>query len=137
MAKKRKERTDAERRARQSQRLSRLLRALRCIMGRGRWDANSLARELEVSPRTVHRIMQTLSMSGIPWYYCKETECYRVRTGFKFPGLGTALPKADTPSVPDLEAVLAKSGRLLVDGQKFLDSLREFREILEDQKRLK
>jgi len=91
MAKKRKapvfKRTDAERRVRQGERLSRLIRTLRCIMGPGRWDADSLARELEVSPRTIHRIMQTLSMANVPWYFCKEDGCYRVRSGFRFPGV--------------------------------------------------
>ena len=91
MAKKRKapvfKRTDAERRVRQGERLSRLLRTIHCIMGPGRWDADSLARELEVSPRTIHRIMQTLSMANVPWYFCKEDGCYRVRSGYRFPGV--------------------------------------------------
>ncbi len=90
MAKKRKadifRRTDAERRLRQGERLSRLLRVLHRIMGPGRWDADALAREIEVSPRTIHRIMQTLSMANVPWYFCKEQGCYRVRAGFRLPG---------------------------------------------------
>lgn len=89
MAKKRKapvfKRSDAERRVRQGERLSRLLRTLHCIMGPGRWDADALARELEVSPRTIHRIMQTLSMANVPWYFCKDDGCYRVRPGYRFP----------------------------------------------------
>lgn len=91
MAKKRKapvfKRSDAERRVRQGERLSRLLRALHCIMGPGRWDADALARELEVSQRTIHRLMQSLSMANVPWYFCKEEGCYRVRPGFRFPGV--------------------------------------------------
>jgi len=89
MGKKRplRQRTDAERRIRQSERLSRLLRVLNCITGAGRWDAEALAKELEVSSRTVHRLMQTLSMANIPWFFCSETKCYRVRPGFKMPGI--------------------------------------------------
>jgi hypothetical protein len=79
-------RSDAERRVRQGERLSRLLRVLHCIMGPGRWDADSLARELEVSPRTIHRIMQTLSMANVPWYFCKDGACYRIRPGYRLPG---------------------------------------------------
>jgi len=80
-------RTDAERRLRQGERLSRLLRVLHCIMGPGRWDADALASELEVSPRTIHRIMQSLSMANVPWYFCKDEGCYRVRTGYRLPGV--------------------------------------------------
>jgi hypothetical protein len=133
MAEKKKERTDSERRARQSERLSRLLRALRCILGPGRWDAESLARELEVSPRTVHRIMQTLSMSGVPWYYCKENECYRVRPGFKFPGIEPASATPELGQNPNRSAILAKSRRLLADSEKFLAALRDFCTALGDQ----
>ena len=98
MAEKKKERTDAERRLRQCERLSRVIRTLRCIMGPGRWDTEALARELEVSHRTVHRIMQTLEMSGVPWYYCKESKCYRMRPGFKFPPLETGTLQSEDAS---------------------------------------
>ena len=110
-----KQRSDADRRVCQSERLSRVLRVLRCIMGSGRWDAEALARELEVSPRTIHRIMQVLTMADIPWYYCKEGECYRIRAGFKFPPL-------ETSSCPPLDpkAILAAAKQLQDDGQKFL-----------------
>lgn len=80
-------RTDAERRARQGERLSRHLRVLHRILGPGRWDADGLAKEMEVSPRTIHRILQTLAMANVPWYFCKKYQCYRVRAGFRFPGL--------------------------------------------------
>ena len=49
-----KKRTDAERRARQCERLSRLLRVLRLILGPGRWDAESIARELRARRVNLH-----------------------------------------------------------------------------------
>lgn len=79
-----KKRSDAERRARQCERLSRLLRTLQLIMSKGRWDADALANELECSRRTVHRILQTLSMAGVPWYFDGELRAYKVREGYRF-----------------------------------------------------
>ena len=60
-----KQRTDSERRARQCERLARLLRVLHCILGPGRWDAESLANELECSTRTIHRLLQTLTVANV------------------------------------------------------------------------
>lgn len=89
-----KKRTDAERRIRQVERFSRLLRVLNCISGSGRWDAEALAKELECSRRTVHRLLQTLSLAGVPWYFDDNTKAYRVRSGFRF----NLLPKPDRAS---------------------------------------
>jgi predicted DNA-binding transcriptional regulator YafY len=131
MAEKKQKRTDAERRVRQAERLSRLLRVLRCIMGPGRWDADGLSHELECSPRTVHRIMQTLSMSGVPWYYCKESECYRVRPGFRFPGLAVSSPTEKPTAGPEAVNALAEAKRLMSEGERFIQSLKRFCQSLE------
>lgn len=130
-----KKRSDAERRARQCERLSRLLRTLQLIMGSGRWNAEALAGELECSRRTVHRILQTLSMSGVPWYYDETCQAYRVRPGFKFPGLDVATMKSDalihqgrmTPTKEKLELAATK---LVSEAEAFLDSLRTFCRLL-------
>jgi hypothetical protein len=46
-------RSDADRRVRQCARLARFLRILHLLQGRGRWDAASLAEELDCSKQTV------------------------------------------------------------------------------------
>lgn len=127
MAKKRdriSRRTDAERRARQGERLSRHLRVLHCILGPGRWDAGGLAKELEVSPRTIHRILQTLAMANVPWYFCKKDECYRVREGFRFPGLDPGLRRSQPGGeAPDTQELARK---ILGELEKVTESLRHF-----------
>ena len=133
MAKKRKapvfRRSDAERRVRQGERLSRLLRTLHCIMGPGRWDADALARELEVSPRTIHRIMQTLSMANVPWYFCKEDGCYRVRPGFRFPGAESG----EQPPITNLAALKSTVDTLLKELTRTAESLQRFSDTLSKQ----
>lgn len=124
-----KKRTDAERRARQCERLSRLLRVVSLILGPGRWNADALARELECSRRTVYRVMQTLSMAGVPWYYDEGKQAFCVRSGFRFPGLTTG-KKAELAAT-DRDALAAIAKQLTSDGEKFLDSVRGFLALLE------
>lgn len=120
-------RSDAERRVRQGERLSRLLRTLHCIMGPGRWDADALARELEVSPRTIHRIMQTLSMANVPWYFCKEDGAYRVQPGFRFAGLDDREKELSVTNPATLKVAV---DTLLKDLSRTAESLRKFSEEL-------
>lgn len=49
-------------------RAERLLRIVILLQSRGRITAGELARELEVSPRTIQRDMEALSGSGVPVY---------------------------------------------------------------------
>jgi predicted DNA-binding transcriptional regulator YafY len=78
-----KKRTETERRTRQSERLAKLLRLLQLISGAGRWDAEALAKELEVSIRTVHRLLQTLTFASVPWTFDPKLRAYRVARGFR------------------------------------------------------
>lgn len=82
-----KRRTDAERRARQCERLARLFRVLQIILGPGQHDSRSIANQLECSERTVFRDLQALSVAGVPWYFDESCQSYRVRPGFRFSGL--------------------------------------------------
>lgn len=98
-----KQRTDAERRARQCDRLARLLRVLQIILGPGQHDAKTISQELECSERTVFRDLQALSVAGVPWFFDERCQSYRVRPGFRF----SALPptdQAETPQTSSLEA---------------------------------
>ncbi len=119
-----KQRTDADRRVRQCERLGRLLRVLHLIMGKGRWDANTLAAELECSKRTVYRLLQTLSMAGVPWFFDEACRSYRVRPGFKFTGLD-GRPEASKCDI-NSESMNLAAKQLLADGEKFVESLRAF-----------
>jgi hypothetical protein len=131
MAAEKKKRTDAERRLRQSERLSRVIRTLRCVMGPGRWDKEALARELEVSERTVQRIMQTLEFAGIPLYNCKESKCYRIRPGFKFPPLESGASQSEDAPPLNSKVLLTQTQRMIAEGEKFVAALRDFQEVLE------
>lgn len=127
-----KKRTDADRRVRQCERLGRLLRLLHLIMGKGRWDANTLAEELECSRRTVYRLLQTLSMAGVPWYFDENIRAYRVRPGFRFPILEEAM-KSKSPSLQSREELEPIIRRLIADGEAFTESLHEFLKVLKSQ----
>lgn len=125
-----KQRTDADRRVRQCERLGRLLQMLHLIMGKGRWDAGTLAEELECSRRTVYRLLQTLSLAGVPWYFDETARCYRIRPGFKFPGLEQAAHT--TPEVPVAAAELEPAVRKLIsDLDAFAASLHGLLEALQ------
>ena len=76
---------DRDRRVRQADRLARILSVLRLIQSRGQWNAKTIARELEVTERTVYRDLQALEIAGVPWHYDDQAKSYRVRSDYRFP----------------------------------------------------
>lgn len=126
------ERSDAERRARQCARLANLMKVLHLISGRGRWDAKGLAEELECSQRTIHRMLSTLSMAGVPWYFDEKFRAYRIRPGFKFSLAENAVlnPECEPQAANDKESFQDATERLIEDGEAFAESLTQFLEML-------
>lgn len=129
------ERSDAERRARQCARLANLMKVLHLISGRGRWDAKGLAEELECSQRTIHRMLSTLSMAGVPWYFDEKIRAYRIRPGFKFPLAENAILEADKKQrmTANPTQLQDSAKQLIEDGEAFAESLHQFLANLKEQ----
>ncbi|WP_345326816.1 HTH domain-containing protein [Novipirellula rosea] len=111
------------------------MRTLHLISGRGRWDAKALAEELECSQRTVHRMLATLSMAGVPWHFDEKVRAYRVREGFRFPLVEQPIfeeKKIDAPAnaPSDFQATATE---LIEHGEAFARSLDRFLETLRSQ----
>ncbi len=118
------QRRDADRRSRQCARFARLIRIARLVTGNGRWGPEDLAREIECSERTIYRDIEVLSAAGIPVYFDKSIQAYRVREGFRFSQLDPTtvdLCDAANPAVHDL---LVNARRVLKDAEAFLETLR-------------
>lgn len=115
---------EADRRLRHNFRLARLLRMLQLVVGRGQWNPKNLTAELECSERTVHRMRETLELAGVPLWFSKEENAYRVRPDFRFPtlhltddealGQGTAAAVSGSVAL-HLGAVATPVTRKLVD----------------------
>src|SRR4051812_15144684 len=82
-----KQRPDAVRRERQTQKFGRLLMLLERLQGRGNWNAQNLAAELEVNERTIYRDLKVLELVGVPWYFEEQARCYRVAPWYQFPAV--------------------------------------------------
>jgi predicted DNA-binding transcriptional regulator YafY len=126
-----KKRTDAERRVRQTDRLARVLRVLQLIGSPGPWTAESIAKELECSVRTVYRDLQTLASAGVPWFFDDFSQSYRVRDGYKGltpylqPNRKEEIPVHlsgdDARSIADLAKEAAQ--RLLIEAESVVQAL--------------
>jgi predicted DNA-binding transcriptional regulator YafY len=81
------ERSDADRRLTQADRLATVLQILHLLLGHGKWDASALAAHFECDERTIYRYLNVLELAGVPYTYDRNARCYRVRPSVKFPVL--------------------------------------------------
>jgi predicted DNA-binding transcriptional regulator YafY len=119
-----KTRSDADRRSRQCAKFARLIRIARLVLGNGRWGPAALAREIECSERTIFRDIEILSAAGIPIFFDKSVEAYRVTDGFRFGGLEPERVEPTDPSSPALHDLLTNARRLLAECETFVTRLR-------------
>jgi predicted DNA-binding transcriptional regulator YafY len=98
---------------------------LHYISGPGRWDADALAKELERSRRTIHRLLQTLSLAGVPRYFDEGAKAYRIRAGFR-----SYLPE-EAPVDPSHSRGIARATPLALEqAEAAVVELRRLREVL-------
>ena len=117
---KKKVRPERDRRARQAERLGRLMHLLRLISGRGRWKMADLAAELECSERTIYRLLDALTACGVPWYFDKQQETYRIREGFRLGNLvdATSQSQSQTQESPEKAIAIVNEARCLIEQLK-------------------
>ena len=83
-----------------------------------------LARELECSQRTVFRDIEILSVAGIPVFFDKAVQAYRVPDGFRFSSLDPAQVGTCDATNPAVHDLLVTARRVLKEADGFLGCLR-------------
>ncbi|MCJ7544692.1 MAG: transcriptional regulator [Phycisphaerae bacterium] len=90
-------------------RVYRLLRLITMLQSGRSYTASELARELEVSRRTVFRDLNMLEMARVPYYFDADSRRYRIGQHFFLPPINLTLTEA--------LALLTLTGRLRVSSQ--------------------
>jgi predicted DNA-binding transcriptional regulator YafY len=135
-----KQRPDRDRRIRQADRMGRILKVLRLIQGRGRWNAQMIADEVGCKVRTIYRDLKTLEYAGVPWSYDPIHECYRVQPDYQFPVVGLteeeALGQALATAVTKTPGLNVAGGAAPTTRKLAVASGEEIRQLMADAERL-
>ncbi len=133
-------RPDAERRLRQASKAARVFKVLELIQGRGRWNAEAIAEELDWDVRTIYRDLNALELAGVPWYFDRQQGCYRVRPWYHFPAINLTpdelLDQATATAVTSVPGLKVGSGTQATTAKMVVGSSDEKARLLADAQQL-
>ena len=131
---------DAERRENQAKRLGQLLSILERLHGHGQWNLDGLAKELEITPRTVARRLDALKAYGLLLEYDQVSKSYKNLNSIKFPKLNItedeALGQATATAITQASNLNIGSGTVPVSRKLAAKSSEQIAEILNDGEKL-
>jgi len=96
-------------------RIYRILRLITMLQGGRSYSVSDLARDLEVSRRTVFRDLNMLELAHIPYFYDQQSGGYSISDHFFLPPVNLTLPEA--MSILILASGLGKSADFPLAGQ--------------------
>ncbi|QDV37567.1 helix-turn-helix transcriptional regulator [Tautonia plasticadhaerens] len=133
-------RPEPERRLRQADRFARILKLLELLQGYPRCNRPFLARELEITVRTVQRDLEVLRLAGVPWDFDRAEGCYLLPDGWQFPGTGLtgfeALGRVTSAALAGAMGLPDGKARQTHVRRPENPSRRPARELLEDTRRV-